>query len=354
MKRVLITGAGGAASIGFTRSLLVAPEPFYLIGIDSDKYNLVRAKTHERYLVPPVADPSYVSILQEIIREVRAEFLYAQTDYEIPVISKHREQVGVKTFMPAHATIEICLNKFETFKRWSEAGIRVPKTTLLNTPEDLHKAMEELGPEVWVREISGGAGKNSLPTDDFHQAKSWIDFHKGWGKFSAAQLLQTQSVTWQSIWWKGELVVAQGRKRLYWEFASRAPSGVTGLTGTGVTVADPQLDEIAQNSILAIDSKPHGIFSVDLTYDREGIPNPTEINIARFFTTHFFFTMAGLNMPYIFVKYGMGEPLPEIHPKINPITPGLAWVRGMDVEPVLLPLDQIDVAEHELSFRRGK
>lgn len=121
-----------------------------------------------------------------------------------------------------------------------------------------------------------------------------------------------------------------------------------------MTITDPQLDEIAQKSIFAIDKKPHGIFSVDLTYDRENVPNPTEINIARFFTTHFFFTMAGLNMPYIFVKYGMEEPLPEIRPKINPLTPGLAWVRGMDVEPILLPIDQIDVAEHELSFRRGK
>ena len=353
MKRVLITGAGGAAAIGFTRSLRRAPEPFYLIGIDSNKYNLVRAQTDERYLIPPAEHPSYISVLQEIISECRVELLYAQTDYEIPVISRHRDVLEAKTFMPPHATIETCLDKFESYKRWTEAGIKVPKTVLLHTPEDLRRAMAELGPKVWIREISGGAGKNSLPTDEFQHAKSWIDFHKGWGRFSAAELLKPQSVTWQSIWWEGELVVAQGRKRLYWEFASRAPSGITGITGTGVTIADPQVDDIALKGILAIDNAPHGIFSVDMTYDRDGIPNLTEINVARYFTTHFFFTVAGLNMPYIFVKLGYGESPPDIPCKINPLTSGLAWVRGMDTEPILISLDEIDVAEQQLARRGG-
>ena len=51
------------------------------------------------------------------------------------------------------------------------------------------------------------------------------------------------------------------------------------------------VDEIALRAITAVDGSPHGIFSVDLTYDDEGVPNPTEINIGRFFTTHLFFTL---------------------------------------------------------------
>ena len=230
----------------------------------------------------------------------------------------------------------------------------IPETSLIETPDDLEKAFKEMGSPVWIRPIRGAAGSGSLPADDFQRAKSWIDFNQGWGRYTAAEYLSPQSVTWQSPWKDGELIVAQGRLRLYWEFADRSPSGVTGLTGTGVTISDEQIDELSQKAVLAIDSKPDGIFSVDFTYDRNRVPNPTEINIGRFFTTHYFFTAAGINMPYIFVKLAYGEDPPHIPRRINPLTPGLAWIRGMDIEPVLTTTKEIDTSERDLEDRRRR
>jgi carbamoyl-phosphate synthase large subunit len=148
------------------------------------------------------------------------------------------------------------------------------------------------------------------------------------------------------------LIVAQGRRRIYWEFANRTLSGVTGITGAAVTVSDPDVDEIAQKSIHAIDPKPHGIFGVDLTYDHVGVPNPTEINIGRFFTTVLFFTRAKLNMPYILVRLAFDETLPSITRRINPLPPGLVWVRGMDTEPMLTTMKEIEKYENDLKQRR--
>ena len=124
------------------------------------------------------------------------------------------------------------------------------------------------------------------------------------------------------------------------------------MTGTGVTVSDPNLDEIAQRAILAVDPEPNGVFGVDLTYDRQGVPNPTEINIGRFFTTHQFFTAAGLNMPYIFAQCALAEGTPSVSPKINPLPAGLAWVRGMDVKPVLTTTTRIEADKESLEARR--
>ena len=148
-------------------------------------------------------------------------------------------------------------------------------------------------------------------------------------------MLSPQSVTWSSIWQNGKLVVAQSRKRLYWLFANRSLSGVTGITGAAVTVRDETVDSLAQRAILAVDSVPHGIFSVDMTYDTQGKPRLTEINIGRFFTTIHFFTEAGLNMPDMFVRLALGEKLPHLSRNINPLSPGLLWVRGMDTVPKL-------------------
>jgi carbamoyl-phosphate synthase large subunit len=351
-KRIIVTGAGGSPSTNFVRSLRLAREKFFLIGIDCDKYYLQRAETDLKFLVPSAHEVRYIPVLKQIIKETRAEFMYTQTDPEISQVSRHRADLGIRTYLPSHHTIEICQSKLRSYEGWQKAGMKVPRTFLIKTPSDLQKAFRTLGGTLWLRAIvSYGGGKGSFYTDRYSVAKAWIDHCKGWGSFTASEYLSSETVTWLSIWKEGELVVAQGRKRLYWEFGNRAPSGVTGLTGTGVTVADPLVDELAQQAVLAIDAKPHGIFGVDMTYDKEGIPNPTEINIGRFFTTHLFFTQAGLNMPYIFVKIAFGERPPRLKKVMNPLPSGLAWVRGMDFHPILTDLQRIETAEEDLRRR---
>ena len=349
MKRILVTSAGGAPSANFIRSLRDAPEKFWIVGIDANKYTIQRSEADENYLVPYANDQDYLTVLLKIINKTNIEFLHCQMNGEMLTVSQIREQIGVITMLPSHEAIEILEDKYRSYKCWKKAGIPVPESMRINNEQDLRDALDRFGPRIWVRAVQGAAGKGSLPTEDFDIARSWIEFQKGWGNFTAAECLEPQTVTWLSLWKDGELIVAQGRKRLYWEFADRSPSGVTGITGTGVTVSDPILDELAQKSILAVEERPNGIYGVDMTFDKKGNPNLTEINVGRFFTTHYFFTTAGLNMPYIYVKMAYGEKpaLPE--KRINPLTPGLAWVRGMDCHPVLTNVEKIE--RDELSFK---
>jgi len=340
VKRVLVTGSGGAPSINFERSLRDSPEKFYLVGTDL-KYYVHRSETEKTFIAPFADEQDYIEKMEKLIEREKIEFLHCQPDNEVSRVSRDRKKLNVRTFLPQHATVELCQDKFQSYRLWKKAGLKVPETTLISSPEELKKAFDELG-EVWVRNITGAAGLGALPTTSFELAKAWIDHRDGWGRFTAAQKLTRDSVTWLSLWRDGELIVAQGRKRVAWEFANRSPAGVTGITGVAFTVADPVVDEIAQKAILALDRNPHGIFGVDLTYDKEHIPNPTEINIGRFFTTHYFFTKAGLNMPYIYVKLGFDEPVELPAKRINPLPAGLYWVRGMDVEPKLVTQKEVD------------
>ena len=180
-----------------------------------------------------------------------------------------------------------------------------------------------------------------MPTNNFDLAKAWIDRHNGWGDFIAAQMLTSKTVTWLSIWYEGELVVAQTRARSGWIHGNRSVSGITGVTKVGRTISDPIIDEIALKSVYAVTDKPHGIFGVDMAYDCNGIPNPTEINISRFFTTILFFTEAGLNMPVIFKDLALYGRFPSLAKVINPLPDGLIWLRGMDTKPRLMTDIQI-------------
>ena len=57
-------------------------------------------------------------------------------------------------------------------------------------------------------------------------------------------------------------------------------------------------------------------------------------------------------MPYIYVKLAFNEKLPHIDKKINSLDEGIAWVRGMDIEPILTDMSTIEKAESELEQRR--
>jgi len=354
MKNVLITGAGGSPATNFVRSLRDAPEKFNLIGVDCNKYYLERAETDKKYLIPSSDNDHYFDILNEIIEEEKIDFIHIQNDIEIGIISENREKIKTKYFLPDKETIRICLDKYESFKKWNKNGVPQPKTCEINDEEDLKNAFSLLGSKIWIRNKSGAGGNGSLPTDNFEQAKNWISFKNGWRHFMAAEYLSPDTVTWQSIWKNGKLIVAQTRKRLYWELGKVSPSGISGATGGAITTSSEMVDGISIKAIKSIDNKPNGIFSVDLTFNKFGIPIPTEINISRFFTTHYFFTKAGLNMPYIYLKEAFNEEYPQLVKKINPLENDLLWIRGMDFEPVFTSVENVNKYEKNLKQRLEK
>ncbi|MGB8454196.1 MAG: hypothetical protein WCD89_17930 [Anaerocolumna sp.] len=341
MAKILIAGAGGAPTENVVRSWREGKRKEEIVGMGSEPMDLMMSNAKPKYHVPYSYEPSYKECLLNLLKLEKPDFLHAQNDLEIIEISRMREEIlelGIKLFMPTKEVIENCVDKSKSYKIWSNAGIKLPNTMNINTKRDLKVAFERLGNQegnIWIRASVGAAGKGALPTNDYEFACKWIDFYRGWGHFTAAELLAQNSVTWLSIWHEGELVVAQTRKRCSWNFGNRTLSGITGITGVGETCSDDQVTKVALDSILSIDRKPHGIYGVDMTYDWEGIPNPTEINISRFFTTVYFFTCAGLNMPEIYKDIALYHEFPTLEKKINPLPDGLLWIRGMDREPLL-------------------
>jgi len=343
--RVQVGGAGGAPSNNFIRSLREAPRPYHLIGTCASPTDIFLADVDERYVIPLAADATFREELLRLLDRTKPALLHVQNDHEVGTVSRLRadiESLGVVLFMPDRETVEICLDKYRSYDIWQRAGVRVPRTILLHDAEDLKAAFSQLGPKVWVRAVAGAGGAGSLPTESFDFARFWIEHHRGWGSFTASECLSSKTTTWLSIWYEGALVVAQSRRRWSWNFGNRTLSGVTGITGVAETFADAEADRLAEQAIRAVDSAPHGIFGVDMTYGHEGLPYVTEINIARFFTTHYFFTKAGLNMPDIYCQLALSGKFPAIAKRVNPLPDGLLWIRGMDVEPVLTTVEEVE------------
>ena len=322
----------------------------------SETTDLVLSNAQKKMYIPYANTPEHKEALLNILKSEQPDLIHFQNDVEIFHASLLRNDIhglGVKTYMPTHEVIDTCVHKYKTYLKCKNAGIKVPKNILINNEDDLEKAFADLADgqgRIWLRSSSiGGGGKGALPTNDISFAKGWINRYNGWGDFIGAEMLTSDTVTWLSIWYEGELIVAQTRIRKGWTHGNRTVSGVTGVTKVGQTYSNKEVDDIAIKTIKAVADKPHGIFGVDMAYDKEGTPNPTEINISRFFTTVLFFTEAGLNMPCLFKDIVLYNEFPKLEKKINPLPDGLLWLRGMDTKPRLMLQEDIEKEIKNLS-----
>lgn len=349
MSKILIAGAGGAPSEGVINSLLRGKRKETVIGMGSEPTDLILSQASKKFYIPYANAPEYKDRLLRLLNSEKPDLVHFQNDLEIFHASLLRDDIlatGTKLYMPEHEVIDTCVHKYKSYLAFKKAGVPVPHNIMVNNEEDLREAFSVLSDDtgkIWLRAASiGGGGKGAIPTSDFALAKAWIDHYHGWGDFVAAEILTPNTVTWLSIWHEGELVVAQSRERRGWTHGNRSISGVTGVTKVGATCDNELVTQTAIDSVKAVSARPHGIFGVDMAYDKHGVPNPTEINISRFFTTVLFFTEAGLNMPEIFKDIALYGEFPQLEKKINPLPTGLLWLRGMDVVPRLMTADNIN------------
>lgn len=235
MAKILIAGAGGAPSEGVIYSLKKNPNN-EVIGMGSEPTDLILSKAEKKYYIPYANTVEYKESLLNILQKEKPDLVHFQNDLEIYYASLIRDEIqatGTKIFMPEHAVIDTCVHKYKSYQAFKKAGVIVPENIEINNENDLKKAFKELSDtkgKIWLRDSGiGGGGKGALPTSDYSLAKSWIDHYDGWGNFIAAEMLTPKTVTWLSIWYEGELVVAQTRAREGWTHANRAISVLQGL-----------------------------------------------------------------------------------------------------------------------------
>ena len=340
IKRILCTGAGGPAGINFVESLRAVSEKIYLVGTEASEYYLHTMSTDTKYLVPKANEPSYIDRLNEIIRREKIDFLHAQPDVEVEVVSEGREKLEALTFLPSKQAVRACQDKLASANVWKSKDIPVAKTIVIKQESDIDRAFAELGSPIWIRATRGAGGRGSTPASNRETAVSWINYWRArnvdW-EFIAQEMLPGRNIAFHSLWHNGELVTSMARERLEYIYAYLAPSGIMGTPAVQKTVHENIVNKISTEAVLAIDSNFTGIASVDLKENSKGIPCVTEINPGRMFTTSFFFSYASkvlyddyrINIPYLYTKIAYKEAMPKLE-KYNPLPADVYWIRHMD------------------------
>ncbi|MEM3463633.1 MAG: ATP-grasp domain-containing protein [Candidatus Bathyarchaeia archaeon] len=340
MKKILVTGAGGPAGVNFIMSLRIAPEKTRVVGTEANEYYLYLAPVETRYLVPKAMDANYIDRLNEIIRKESIDFVHAQPDVEVAVISEKREKLDARTFLPSKDAVRKCQDKLESAKIWRKNDIPVAQVMEIRSESDIEKAFEALGTPIWIRARHGAGGRGSTTAYNRETALAWINYWKArkmsW-EFIAQEYLPGRNLGFHSLWKDGELIVSMARERLEYIYPNLAPSGVTGTPSVQKTIHSEVVNDVGTKAVLAIDPNFSGIACVDLKENRNGTPCVTEINAGRMFTTSFFFSYASkvlrkdyyANIPYLYLKLAYDEKIPKI-PKFNVLPENIYWIRHID------------------------
>ena len=338
MKRILVTGAGGAPAANFVDSLRQADEPFHVVGVDVSPYHLELAPVDARYLVPRLHDPAYLHALNAVIAAEQVDFLHPQPDQEVAYLARRSAELGARTYLPEADTVDLCQDKGALATCLRDAGLPVPALAVAESREALVSgaaAIVEQHGRAWVRARRGAGSRAALPVSTAEQVGPWADYwirERGLREddFMVTEFLPGREYAFQSLWRDGELVTSGTRERVAYLFGHLYPSGQSSSPSVARTVRRPEVNDVAAAAVRAVDPAASGVFCVDLKEDANGRALVTEINAGRFFTTSNFLARAGLNMPHLYVKLGLGEELPSL-PATDAVEEGLYWVRMVDM-----------------------
>jgi biotin carboxylase len=337
VRRILVTGAGGAPAANFVDSLRQANEEFHIVGADASPFMVELAAVETRYVIPRADDEAYIDELNSVIEAEGVEFVHPQPDQEVALLARRRAELRTRTFLPSPETVDLCQDKARLTMTLRDAGLRTPRFAVATSRESLVAAASSVVREhgrAWVRARRGAGSRAALPVSSGELAGNWADYwvnERGlaYADFMVSEFLPGPEFAYQSLWRGGELVSAGVRERVEYLFGHLFPSGQSSSPSVARTVDRPDVEETAAAAVRAADPEADGVFCVDLKEDGAGRPLVTEINAGRFFTTSNFFARAGLNMPYWYVKLGLGEELPELPP--SGLDEGIYWIRMIDV-----------------------
>src|SRR5262249_39237114 len=78
-RRLLLTGAGSAATSNLIRSLRAGHRALTIVGCHSDRFLLKKSSADRNYLVPALSHPGYLTALRRVIARERIELLIPTT-----------------------------------------------------------------------------------------------------------------------------------------------------------------------------------------------------------------------------------------------------------------------------------
>ena len=315
-RRLLLTGAGSAATSNLMRSLRAGYRSLTIVGCHSDRFLLKKSAADRNYLVPALTHPGYFRALRRVIAREHVDLLIPTTDAEVRAFTRARVKLPCRRFLPRKAVVDLCQDKYRLNMVLRSRGVPAPATYPVSSLRSLEAIFTRLPREpVWCRVRSGSGSTGAIPVMRPEQARSWIAY---WSEmrgvpatsFILSEYLPGRDFSCQAVWKAGTLVLVKTCERLSYFGGGGNPSGTSSISQLAKTVFAPEVVAVCTAAIRAIDPHASGTFNFDLRENSRGVPCLTEINAGRFASGTSIFDLTGRsNLAATFVRVALDEPV---------------------------------------------
>jgi len=311
--RLLVLDAGSPASSNVIRSLKAADPSVVIVACSDDAFFLSKAEADVKYALPDFYR-NFGAALARIVESEAIDLVIPTCDSDVARLSRLREQLGTRVFLPNAATIERCHDKYALSLFLRERGIPAPLTHEIRDPAEIEDVFRRFGAtrKLWCRIRSGSGSYGAIPVKTPEQVRSWIAYWEDLrfvasDCFTLSEYLPGRDYCVQCLWDNGRLVIAKMAERLTY-LDSGSPSGVSSMPALAKTVYVPEVMASASRAIRALDGQASGVYFVDFKEDENGVACVTEINAGRFATMTNIHDLAGeYNMAALYVRVALGE-----------------------------------------------
>jgi ribosomal protein S6--L-glutamate ligase len=204
-----------------------------------------------------------------------------QIDLFIPRVTNLKEYSHVlyhltevlDIFCPVNISgLQIASDKMRTLQRLSAAGVRVPKTILINSPMQIEPALEAVGFPCIIKSVYGSKGVGVCKADSFASAKSTIQSLLNYtSPILVEEFIPAAGKDIRAIVVGGRLVALMERAAPEGDFRANLSQG-----GEGKAInLTPELEKL---SVMAAHALPLQIAGVDILLSKTGEIFVIEVN----------------------------------------------------------------------------
>lgn len=161
---VMVTGVGGGGhGEQILKALRLSFLKFHIIGGDMSPMSKGLADVDVPYILPPASDEEYIPALLTVCKKYNVKALFHGSEPELKAMDRARKEIQQEgIFLPINpsSVIDICMDKFKTFKFLASKGLDFPTTEKITNIDDAEKI--DFFPAVLKPSIAGGGSANVM------------------------------------------------------------------------------------------------------------------------------------------------------------------------------------------------
>ena len=294
----------------------------YIVGVDMNPMAPCRSKVDKFYQVPPASDPGFIDSILEICEKEKIQIVVSIVTKELEIFASAKSRfidIGTIVSTMDYETLHISNNKGMLLTEMKMAGLPTPDFRVVHTPEELEKAIYELGylyKPVVIKPTFGNGSRGTRILDRKMSRYDLLFKEKPNNQYMRIDELMTIVAEKNEIpemlvmeFLPGQEIcvdiLADHGKTLF--CSTRVGTVMNSIMVSSEVKYIAEAANLAQKvvSLLSLD----GNIDFDMKYGSDGFPYVMEIN-PRLPAGVAVQAAAGINFPYMRIKQLLGEELP--------------------------------------------